>query len=63
MSERKWQIGDEVLVSNSQYYGNDSVEWEEPGIIDAIDEDEGIAWVMVREGNEIDIPLSELVAY
>ena len=63
MIERKWQVGDEVMLSHSAYCKCSVVDWEEFGIIDSIDEDEGIAWVMVRDAEEIDIPLSKLIAY
>ena len=63
MSEKIWKVGDEVMLSHSAYCGCSVVDWEELGIIDSIDADEGIAWVMVRDGEEIDVPLSELIAY
>jgi len=51
-----WKAGDFVTLGRSSM----GADWDEPGIIVEIDEEDGYAYVENKEGDSFDIPLSDL---
>jgi len=62
MSEA-WKVDDAVWLTHNISMGEQSADWDEIGIIQEIDEEEEIAWIVNKNGDGFDIPLSELQAY
>ena len=60
---KTFNVEDAVWLCHTQIVGDEIIEWDEIGIIQEINEKEGMAWVSNHNGDEFDIPLNQLIAY
>jgi len=63
MKMTKFKVGDVVLLDRSGFAGDVELDWEEPAIIEEIDETADIAYVTDKDGDEYEVTLSGLEAY